>query len=79
GITGLPYRTAYSAAKHALEGFFGALRVELWKTNITVLMVRSGAVKTRIAYNALIGNGDLNNHNDPIIENGKSPEAVANA
>ena len=79
GVRGLPLRTAYSAAKHAVEGFFGALRTETWRTNVNILMVRAGAVKTNIATNALTANGKTFNEKDPIIENGISAEACAQA
>jgi len=79
GITGLPYRTAYCAAKFALEGFFAALRTELWKTNIHIMMVRPGAVNTNIAKNALTGNGAAFNDNDKIIAAGMPPEKLAEA
>jgi dehydrogenase/reductase SDR family protein 7B len=36
GKVGLPLRTAYSAAKHAIEGFFSSLRTELWRTDIKI-------------------------------------------
>lgn len=74
GKIGLPLRTAYSAAKHAVEGFFISLRTELWRTNIKILVVRAGAVKTNIARNALTGNGAACNKKDEIIENGISAD-----
>ncbi len=77
GLTGLPLRTAYSASKFALEGFFSALRTEISATNIRILMVRPGAVKTNIATNALLGDGKAFNKKDAIIDNGIPPETVA--
>lgn len=79
GKVGLPLRTGYSAAKHAVEGFFSALRTETWKTGIRILVVRAGAVKTNIAQNALIGDGRLYNQKDEVIENGITAEACADA
>lgn len=79
GKVGLPLRTAYSASKHALEGFFSALRTETWRTGIEILMVRAGAVKTNIAANALTGDGKPFNQNDKIIDNGLSAEGCAKA
>ncbi|MCW3106023.1 MAG: short-chain dehydrogenase [Segetibacter sp.] len=79
GKAGLPLRTAYSAAKHAVEGFFSALRTEIWKTNIKILVVRAGAVRTNIATNALTGDGTAFNTKDEIIENGISAENCAKA
>jgi dehydrogenase/reductase SDR family protein 7B len=77
GKVGLPLRTAYSAAKHAIEGFFSSLRTELWRTDIKILVVRAGAVKTNIARNALTGNGIPFNKKDEIIQSGISPQKCA--
>lgn len=77
GKIGLPLRTAYSASKFALEGFFSALRTEIYKSNIKILIVRPGAVKTNIAVNALLGDGKAFNNKDKIIDNGMAPETVA--
>lgn len=79
GKVGLPLRTAYSAAKHALEGFFSALRTETWRTGIKILIVRAGAVKTNIAANALTGDGTAFNKKDIIIDKGISAEGCAKA
>lgn len=39
GLTGVPTRTGYCASKHALHGFFDALRVELAGTGVSVTIV----------------------------------------
>ena len=39
GLNGVPTRTAYSASKHALFGFFDSLRIELLGTGVTVTMI----------------------------------------
>ena len=39
GMTGVPTRTAYSATKHAMFGFFDSLRIELKGTGVTVTMI----------------------------------------
>ncbi|MCK4985123.1 MAG: SDR family oxidoreductase [Desulfobacterales bacterium] len=39
GLNGVPTRTAYSASKHALLGFFDSLRIELLGTGVTVTMI----------------------------------------
>lgn len=79
GKVGLPLRTAYSAAKHAVEGFFSSLRTELWRTNIKILVVRAGAVRTNIAMNALTADGSAFNKKDKIIEGGISADDCAKA
>lgn len=77
GFAGLPYRTAYCASKHAIEGYFASLRTELWKTHINILIVRPGAVNTNIAKNSLTEKGEKFNSSDKVIDNGQSPAKVA--
>ena len=44
GKFGFYYRSAYSASKHALHGFFESLRMEVYKDNVNVLLVCPGTV-----------------------------------
>ena len=53
GKTGVPTRSAYGATKHAMQGFFDALRVELRGTGVDVLVVSPGFVATGIRAMAL--------------------------
>jgi short-subunit dehydrogenase len=53
GKTGVPTRTAYAASKHAMQGFFDSLRVELLGTGVNVLVVSPGFVATPIRSSAL--------------------------
>lgn len=48
GKTGVPTRTAYSASKHAMQGFFDSLRIELLDTGVDVLVASPGFVDTGI-------------------------------
>ncbi|MFC1583680.1 SDR family oxidoreductase [Candidatus Neomarinimicrobiota bacterium] len=48
GKTGVPTRTGYSASKHALHGFFDALRSELAGSGVTVAIICPGYVATGI-------------------------------
>jgi len=77
GIVGTPYRTGYSAAKHALHGFFDALRAEVWKDNIYVTLVLPGWIKTNISVNALSGDGSKHNQMDTTTAGGLTPEKLA--
>lgn len=55
GLVGVPGRTAYSASKFAMTGFFEALRAELRPTGVSVTTAYPGVVATRIrhhGYNA---------------------------
>lgn len=65
-----PYRSAYCGAKHALHGFFDALRLEHDKDNIKVTMICPGFVNTNVARNALTGDGSTQNEQDTATENG---------
>ncbi|MGF1586261.1 MAG: SDR family oxidoreductase [Bacteroidales bacterium] len=57
GKFGFPMRTAYSASKHAVQGFFESLRAELVNDNIGVTIVSPGRVKTMISLNAITSSG----------------------
>ncbi|HHQ47303.1 MAG TPA: SDR family NAD(P)-dependent oxidoreductase, partial [Acidobacteria bacterium] len=57
GLVGTPTRTAYSASKHALHGFFGALRVELRESGASVTIVCPGYVATPMRTRALLADG----------------------
>ena len=52
GRTGVPTRTGYSAAKHAMVGFFDSLRIELDGSGVGVTMIYPGFVATGIRENA---------------------------
>ena len=52
GKVGVPTRTGYSAAKHAMTGFFDSLRIELADSGVTVTMIYPGFVATGIRENA---------------------------
>jgi short-subunit dehydrogenase len=55
GKFGTPYRSSYAASKHALHGFFDALRAEHWKDNIKVTMICPGFIQTNLSAKALTG------------------------
>ena len=65
-----PYRSGYCGAKHALHGFFDALRMEHEKDNIAVTIVCPGFVQTNVAKNALIADGTTQNTDDEATKNG---------
>lgn len=64
------YRSAYCGAKHALHGFFDALRLEHDKDNIKVTMICPGFVNTNVARNALTADGSKQAYQDDMTENG---------
>lgn len=57
GKFGTPYRSGYAASKHALHGFFDAVRAEHFKDNVRVTMICPGFVHTPITLSALTGDG----------------------
>jgi len=57
GKYGFRMRSAYSASKHALHGFFETLRAELHDKHVQVTMVVPGRIKTDISIHSLTGNG----------------------
>lgn len=57
GKFGTPYRSGYAASKHALHGFFDALRAEHHRDNIRVTMICPGFIHTPITLSALTGDG----------------------
>ncbi|MCX5765717.1 MAG: SDR family oxidoreductase [Gemmatimonadetes bacterium] len=48
GRTGVPMRSGYAASKHAMNGFFDSLRIELEGTGVTVTIVNPGFVGTGV-------------------------------
>ena len=50
GLVGVPGRTAYSATKFAMTGFFEALRVEMQPAGVSVTIAYPGVVATEIRY-----------------------------
>jgi NAD(P)-dependent dehydrogenase (short-subunit alcohol dehydrogenase family) len=50
GLVGVPGRTAYSATKFAMTGFFEALRAELKQAGVSVTTAYPGVVATQIRY-----------------------------
>lgn len=52
GKTGVPTRTVYSASKHAVQGFFDSLRIELMGTGVDVCVVSPGFVQTEMRQRA---------------------------
>ena len=52
GLLGMPYQSAYCAAKFAVRGFTEALRQELRGTGVGAVTVHPGGITTNIARNA---------------------------
>ncbi|HNZ72047.1 MAG TPA: SDR family NAD(P)-dependent oxidoreductase [Prolixibacteraceae bacterium] len=78
GKFGFPYRTAYSASKHAIHGFFESLLAENSKYNIKTSVLIPGRVQTNISKFALEKDGSEHGVIDPGQANGISAEKAAN-
>lgn len=75
GKVGVPTRTAYSASKHAMQGFFDSLRVELIGSGVDVLVVSPGFVRTGIRDRVLGPDGKLTGAS-PREESGKGTMSI---
>ena len=58
GLVGVPGRTAYSATKFAMTGFFEALRAEVKGHGVSVTTAYPGVVATRIRYRGFNAQGE---------------------
>jgi NADP-dependent 3-hydroxy acid dehydrogenase YdfG len=63
-------RSGYSASKHALHGFFDALRAETYKAGIRVTVVCPGYIRTPISLHALDATGKVYGKMDANQEQG---------
>jgi dehydrogenase/reductase SDR family member 7B len=77
GRFGFPLRSAYSASKQALHGFFETLFLENKKNNIRTSVLIPGRVRTNISYHALDKEGKEHGRMDQGLSGGISPEAAA--
>lgn len=69
GKFGTRLRSAYSASKHALHGYFDSLRTEI-SPEIKITIVCPGFIKTPITYHALTADGSPQNIMDEAQANG---------
>lgn len=77
GKFGISYRTAYSASKHALHGFFDSLRSENSKDGIRITIIVPGRINTNISRNAMSGSGKKYGKMDEGQAGGMSAEKAA--
>lgn len=74
GLLGVPGRTAYSASKFAMNGFFEALRAELKPQGVSVTLAYPGVVDTRIRYHGYNARGEAAGRSG-LKEDGAMPVA----
>jgi dehydrogenase/reductase SDR family protein 7B len=77
GRFGFPLRSAYSASKQALHGFFETLLIEHKNDNIRVSVLIPGRVKTSISLHALTASGKEHGRMDDGQAVGVTPEKAA--
>jgi len=74
GIIGVPCQSYYSASKHALEGFFKTLRIEVRPFNIKVSLIEPGFFRSNLHHafeyaDPVIGDYDLVRKNSLAVLN----------
>jgi len=75
GKVGTPLRSGYCGAKHAVVGYFDALRAEVESAyGIRVSVILPGSVQTAVSVNALSGDGSARGVSDGNIDNGMPVE-----
>ncbi len=77
GKYGVPVRSAYCAAKHALHGFFDTLRAETAADGIHVSLLVVAGVQSQVSVNALTGDGSTWGKMDGIQAKGLTAEECA--
>ena len=87
GLVAFPNTSYYAASKHALEGYFKALRYELNEFNISVAMIEPGSFKTNILNNSSTTLNKIEDYNalrnknekytNYIVEQAEEPAMVA--
>lgn len=77
GKFGVSMGSGYCASKHALHGFFDALRIEHWKDNIKITLICPGYVDTNVSVNALTADGSKFNKSTKGQVNGMSAKVCA--
>lgn len=73
GLFSSPLRSGYCGAKHALHGFFEALRAEHHEDGIGITMVCPGFIATDISLNAVVGDGTKQGTMDAKTGAGMTP------
>ena len=73
GVLSSPLRSGYCGAKHALHGFFEALRAEVYDQGISISMVLPGFIATDISINAVVGDGSKQGTMDAKTGAGMTP------
>nr|CAG4644019.1 EOG090X07KM [Lepidurus arcticus] len=77
GKIGIPFRSCYSASKHALQAFSDCLRAEVNKDKVMVSVIDPGYIQTNLSLNAVTASGGRYGVTDKATAQGETPEKVA--
>ncbi|PRY87452.1 SDR family oxidoreductase [Mongoliibacter ruber] len=77
GYRGTPARTAYTASKYAMNGFFESLRTEVMKRGVHILVASPGFTSSNIRNNALTAQGQIQGESPREENKMMSAEEVA--
>ncbi|MFD1143479.1 SDR family oxidoreductase [Larkinella insperata] len=77
GKLGTKYRSGYCASKHALHGFFDALRAEVHRAGLHITLVCPGYIRTPLSLQALNATGHLHGKMDTNQQEGMAPDVFA--
>ncbi|KAM4843825.1 dehydrogenase/reductase SDR family member 7B isoform 3-T3 [Thomomys bottae] len=77
GKYSIPFRSAYSASKHATQAFFDCLRAETEHDKIEVTVISPGYIHTNLSLNAITADGSKYGVTDKTTSQGQCPAVVA--
>ena len=77
GKIAVPGRSTYCATKHALQGYFDALRSELHGQGIRVSVVCPGYIHTNVSKNAVTADGNPHNITDKTHQKAMSSDVFS--
>lgn len=77
GKFGFQLRSSYSAAKHAIQGYYETLRMEVKQHGISVTIAYPGSINTNISLHAIKKDGNPHGVMDPAQAKGMSAEDCA--
>jgi short-subunit dehydrogenase len=77
GLLSVKHRAAYCASKHALHGYFNALRAELHSEHVRVLLACPGHIDSEFSRSALEADGRAHGIDDASTRAGMSPRECA--
>lgn len=77
GHVATPMRSTYAASKHALQGYFDALRAELHDSGVSVTVVAPGFINTNITQAAVTASGAPLGKQEADTANGMDPALCA--